>query len=70
MPSSFPYIVACLSLSLLFRQLSFVNLSLLLSTETMCWPDPGEEPVVKTIILDDNVAAKRATKRWGRDKVA
>ncbi|KAF8539939.1 ribonuclease H-like domain-containing protein [Trichophaea hybrida] len=34
----------------------------------MCWPDPMEEPIVKTIILDDNVAAKRAAKRWARDK--
>jgi hypothetical protein len=34
----------------------------------MCWPDPGEEPAVKTIILNDDVAAKRPAKRWARDK--
>jgi hypothetical protein len=33
----------------------------------MFWLDPGEEPAVKTIILDDDAAAKRAAKPWGRD---
>jgi len=28
--------------------------------ETMCWPDPGEESVVKTTILEDNAVANRA----------
>jgi hypothetical protein len=30
----------------------------------MCWPDPGEESVAKAIILDNDVAAKRAAKLW------
>jgi len=34
----------------------------------MCWPDPGEEPAVKTAILDDDTAAKRAAKHWAREK--
>jgi hypothetical protein len=28
--------------------------------EAMCWPDPGEKPAVKTNILEDDAAAKRA----------
>jgi len=36
--------------------------------ETMCWPAPGEEPAVKTTILDDDAAAKRAAERWAREK--
>jgi len=34
----------------------------------MCWQAPGEEPAVKTIILDGNIAAKRTAKQWVRDK--
>jgi len=34
----------------------------------MCWPDPGEEPAVKTTILDDDTAAKRAAKHWTREQ--
>jgi hypothetical protein len=30
------------------------------TAETMCWPDPGEKPAVKTIVLEDDAAAKRA----------
>jgi len=30
------------------------------TAETMCWPDPGEEPAVKTTILEDDATAKRA----------
>jgi hypothetical protein len=33
------------------------------TTEGMSWPAPGEEPVVKTIILDDEGTAKRAVQR-------
>jgi len=36
--------------------------------ETMRWPDPGEEPAVKTTILEDDAAAKRATELWAREK--
>jgi len=34
----------------------------------MCWPDPGEEPAVKTTILEDDTVAKRAAKLWAREK--
>jgi hypothetical protein len=34
--------------------------------ETMCWPDPGEEPAVKTTILEDDAAAMRAAELWAR----
>jgi len=37
------------------------------TTEDMSWPAPGEEPVVKTIILDDESTAKRAAQRWARE---
>jgi len=40
------------------------------TTEGMNWPAPGEEPVVRTIILDDDTAAKRAAQRWAREKEA
>jgi hypothetical protein len=40
------------------------------TTEDMSWPAPGEEPVVKTIILDDKSTAKRAAQRWAREKEA
>ena len=36
----------------------------------MNWPAPGEESVVRTIILDNDIAAKRATQRWAREKEA
>jgi len=32
--------------------------------ETLCWPDPGVEPEVKTTILEDGATAMRATKLW------
>ena len=34
----------------------------------MCWPDPEEEPAVKTVILSDDVAVKREGTRWAREK--
>jgi hypothetical protein len=34
------------------------------TTEGMSWPAPGEESVVRTVILDDATAAKRAPQRW------
>jgi hypothetical protein len=40
------------------------------TTEDMSWPAPGEEPVVKTIILDDKSTAKKAAQRWAREKEA
>jgi hypothetical protein len=36
--------------------------------ETMCWPDPGDEPAFKTTILEDDVAAKRAAGIWAKEK--
>jgi len=36
----------------------------------MSWPAPGEEPVVRTTILDDTTAAKSAAQRWAREKEA
>jgi len=36
----------------------------------MNWLAPGEEPVVSTIILEDDTAAKRAAQRWAREKEA
>jgi hypothetical protein len=39
-------------------------------TEGMNWPAPGEESVVRTIILDDDTAAKRAAQPWAREKEA
>jgi len=36
----------------------------------MSWPAPGEEPVVKTVILDDKSTAKSAAQRWAREKKA
>jgi len=32
--------------------------------ETMCWPDPLEEPSVKSTILEDDAAARIATELW------
>jgi len=40
------------------------------TTEGMNWPAPGEESVVRTIILDDATAANRATQRWASVKEA
>jgi hypothetical protein len=40
------------------------------TTNPMNWPAPGEESVVRTIILDDDTAAKRATQCWARVKEA
>jgi len=36
----------------------------------MSWPAPGEEPAVRTTILDDTVAAKSAAQRCAREKDA
>jgi len=38
--------------------------------EGMSWPAPGEEPAVRTTILDDTAAAKSAAQRWAREKEA
>jgi len=40
------------------------------TTEGTMWPAPGEESVVRTIILDDTTTAKRTAQRWARDKGA
>jgi len=40
------------------------------STEGMNWPASGEEPVVRTIILDDDTTAKGAMQHWAREKEA
>jgi len=36
----------------------------------MNWPAPDEAPVIRTIILDNDTAAKRAVERWAREKEA
>jgi hypothetical protein len=36
--------------------------------ETICWPDPGDKPAVKTMILEDDDAARRAAERWAGRK--
>ena len=41
-----------------------------LTTTGMNWLAPGEDPVVRTIILDDDTAAKRVTQCWAREKLA
>jgi len=33
----------------------------------MRWPDPGEEPEIKTTILEDDTAARRAAELWAKD---
>ena len=38
--------------------------------ETMRWPSPDKEPAVSTVILSDDVAAKREAIRWAREKEA
>jgi hypothetical protein len=40
------------------------------TTDGMSCPPPGEELVVRTVILDDASAAKRAVQRWEREKQA
>jgi len=40
------------------------------TTEGMNWPAPGEEPAVRTTILDDTAAAKSAAQRWPRAREA
>jgi ribonuclease HI len=40
------------------------------TTNGMSWPAPGEEPVVKTITLDDKCTAKSAAQRWATEKEA
>jgi hypothetical protein len=40
------------------------------TTEGMNWPAPGEEPAVRTTILDDTAAAKSAAQRWTRENEA
>jgi len=40
------------------------------TTKGMNWPALGEEPVVRTIILDDTTAAKSAVQRCAREKEA
>jgi len=34
------------------------------------WPAPGEQSVVRTVILDDTTSAKRTAQRWARAKDA
>jgi len=40
------------------------------TTEGMSWRAPGEESVVRTVILDDATTASRAAYRWAREKEA
>jgi hypothetical protein len=40
------------------------------TTEGMDWPAPGKESVVRTTILDDTTAAKRAAQPWAGEKEA
>jgi len=40
------------------------------TTESMSWPPTGKESVVRTVLLDDAPAAKRAAQRWARQKEA
>ena len=40
------------------------------TAERMSWPDPGEGSVVRTIILDDTTAAKKAAQRWEKEEDA
>jgi hypothetical protein len=40
------------------------------TTKGMSCPAPGDEPVVKSIILDDKSTAKSAARRWAREKDA
>jgi len=36
----------------------------------MLWPHPDKDPAVKTVILSDDVAAKREAKRWASERQA
>jgi len=36
----------------------------------MRWPNPDEEPAVKTVILSEDIAAKREVIRWARESEA
>jgi len=36
--------------------------------ETMRWPNPEEEPAVKTVILSEDTAAEREAIRWARER--
>jgi len=38
--------------------------------EGMSWPAPGEEPAVRTTVLDETAPAKSAAQRWAREKEA
>jgi len=38
--------------------------------ENMRWPNPDEEPAVKTVILSEDTAAKKEVIRWPRDREA
>jgi len=38
------------------------------TTESISWPAPGQESVVRTVIPDDATAAQTATQRWARQK--
>jgi len=40
------------------------------TTEGMMYPVPGEESVVRTIILDDTTASRRTVQHWAREKEA
>jgi len=41
-----------------------------IGVETMCWPDPGEKPVVRTTMMEDDAVAKRASERWAKERKA
>ena len=36
-------------------------------TEGMSWPAPGEEPAVRTTMLDDTAAAKSTAQPWATE---
>jgi hypothetical protein len=38
--------------------------------ETMRWPNPDEEPAVKTVILCEGTVAKKEAIRWAREREA
>jgi len=38
------------------------------TTEGMNWPAPGNEPLLRTTILDSTTAAKMAAQHWAREK--
>jgi len=38
--------------------------------ETMRWPNPDQEPAVKTVIISDDTATKREAIRWARERHA